>query len=86
MGDSPVRAFDARVNPGEGGAVLLVRGGDVYELDEVGGFIWRRCDGSTTVDAIAGALAQEYDVPEETARVDVAAFVGDLRDAGLLEP
>jgi pyrroloquinoline quinone biosynthesis protein D len=86
MADLPVRAFDARVNPGEDGAVLLVRGSDVYELDDVGGFIWRRCDGNTTVDGIAGALAQEYDVPEETARADVATFVRDLRAAQLLEP
>jgi hypothetical protein len=56
-----------------------------YNLNPVGTFIWERCDGSHSIDEIAAALAQEYEVePEEAAR-DCREFIQELLDQGLLE-
>jgi len=43
----------------------------------VGGFIWRRCDGRHSLDAIVAAMVRDYDVAEDTARSDVREFLAD---------
>jgi hypothetical protein len=56
-----------------------------YSLNEVGTFIWERCDGRHSVADIAAALAEEYEVdPAEAAR-DCQQFIGELVAEGLLE-
>jgi hypothetical protein len=81
--DVPERAFDVRINSADG-KLLLVRGMDAFELDEIGAAIWRSCDGQKHLGQIAADLAQEYDVDIDTAQSDVATFVSELRKAQLL--
>jgi hypothetical protein len=83
VADIPDRAFDVRVNSSDG-KLLLVRGMDAFELDEIGAVIWRLCDGRRHVEQIAADLTQEYDIDMATARSDVETFVSELRKAQLL--
>lgn len=74
-----------------GGEIIIVpiRGcvGDLdgaYTLNEVGGAIWRRIDGHTTVGALAVAVAEEYDVTPDEVERDVGEFLSALAGAGLV--
>lgn len=57
----------------------------VHQLNETASYIWDRCDGEHTLTAIAGELAQAFDVCIETAERDVAATVRQLEAVGLVE-
>ena len=54
-------------------------------LSPTAAFVWSRI-GSASEDEIAVELAREFDVDETTARADVASFVAQLRDRGLVVP
>lgn len=68
-----------------GGEQQLARGPEMYALRDVALFIWRRCDGRTSLERMAEEVAREYDVPLEQARSDVVAFVDELLERRLLE-
>jgi hypothetical protein len=55
-----------------------------YNLNRVGTFIWNRCDGRHSVDEIARALTQEFEVSPETASHDCREFLDELAQQGLL--
>jgi hypothetical protein len=55
-----------------------------YNLNKVGTFIWNRCDGQHSVDEIAQALTEEYEVSPETASHDCREFLDELAEQGLL--
>lgn len=57
----------------------------MIRLNGTGAFLWEQLGAETTEDALVQALLAEYAVDEDTARADVAAFLGKLRDADLLE-
>ena len=80
----PTRAYNVRVNESNA-ALLLVRGMDAYELGEIEALIWENCDGSQSVDDIAGKIAEAYGVQHDVALSDAGAFIDELRTAGLLE-
>lgn len=67
-----------------GGRLKVLAGPDGWDLSEVGGFIWRRCDGRHSLDAIVEAMVRDYEVPEDTARSDVGEFLADLEASGLI--
>lgn len=52
--------------------------------DEIAVEILHLCDGKTTVDDIAGALAQEFSAPEDEIRRDVIETLQNLADKGFL--
>jgi hypothetical protein len=79
-----MRAFDVRINANRDGS-FLVRGSDVYELDDVGAQIWQDCDGSRSVAQIADRVAQRYGIEGETALADTTEYIDQLREARLLE-
>ncbi len=54
------------------------------ELNEVGARIWELCDGAHSVQDIADAVAEEFDVDEPTARADAVEFVRELLEQKLL--
>ena len=54
-------------------------------LSPTAAFVWSRI-GAQPEDEIAAALARAFDVDEPTARADVASFVAQLRDRGLVVP
>jgi hypothetical protein len=57
---------------------------EMFALSEVGEFIWSRADGSRGVPELVAEVVREFDVAEDQARADVAAFVGQLRSYGLI--
>lgn len=81
----PVRnpAYGARAVDDE--TVFLSPAGDeIHSLDEVGTFIWQQIDGRRTIADILAALLAEYEVEEDEARADLAAFVEELAGRQLI--
>ena len=56
----------------------------VFTMNAVGSAIWNRIDGTATVDDLARAVADEFDVPAAVAATDVEEFVRLLSDKGLV--
>lgn len=54
-------------------------------LNETGAFLWKLLEAEQTEQTLVAALLKEYEVTEERAAIDVAAFLGNLRDSALLE-
>ena len=59
--------------------------GGIVNLNETGAFLWKQLGAHATEDALVQALLAEYAVADDMARADVAAFLGKLRDADLLD-
>jgi hypothetical protein len=57
----------------------------IYNLSEVGAFIWQRIDGRTTAGQIAEAVGSEYEVSPGEAERDTLQFIADLEEAGIVE-
>jgi len=55
----------------------------MFVLDAVGDFIWSRLEASRDLEAIAGEIAEEFDLGPEVALVDLQEFFERLCDAGL---
>ncbi len=53
-------------------------------LNGSGRVIWDALASDTTEEAIVDRLLEEYEIDRETAARDVAAFVGKLRESGVL--
>jgi hypothetical protein len=56
----------------------------VYTLSPVAAKIWSLLDGERTVDEIAHALCNEFDVEPAAAAVDAAELLADLASASLV--
>jgi len=52
-------------------------------LNQVGGFLWERCDAATESE-LTDALCARYGIERNVAARDVALFVADLQSRGLL--
>lgn len=71
--------------------VVPVRGqvGDlnaIYNLNEVGAFIWERIDGRNSVTQVAEAVLEEFKVALEQAEKETSEFIAALEAAGMIEP
>ena len=68
------------------GTTVLLRlaDGGYYALDDVGAFIWARCDGTHSVDDLVAAVLAEFDAPDDVVRADVQSFLDELADENLL--
>ena len=53
------------------------------ELDELGTFVWRMCDGRTTVRQMIERLAARYQLNRKDAEVSLTTFVRTLAAKGL---
>jgi hypothetical protein len=81
----PMRRSDLTARIVEGEVVILDRQTDhVHRLNATASYIWNRCDGRHTADAIASQLADEYNQPSEVVAQDVMATLENLRKLGLL--
>lgn len=80
----PVQALDVRVRL-VGGRQVVGRGSQVCELNDVATFIWRLCDGTSSTEAIAKRVAEEYDIDDRTALEDTVALLAELEELGLIE-
>jgi len=67
-------------------AVLVnVKQDVVIHLDPVGSFIWSRMDGQASMQEIADAVVQEFEVDLETALEDCLYFARCLLEQGAVE-
>lgn len=55
-----------------------------YVFDGVAFEIWRRIDGTRSEEQIVAELAEAFGAPRERVAEDVAAFVAQLRELGLV--
>ena len=57
----------------------------MMRLNPTGRFLWELLEQEQTEGSLVTALLERYDVSEEVASEDVAAFLEKLRSAGALE-
>lgn len=57
----------------------------IIALSETGAFLWNELKTDTTEDKLVNRLCEEYEVAEEQARLDVQAFIENLRVQGWLD-
>jgi coenzyme PQQ synthesis protein D (PqqD) len=81
-----VRRAEPMTAPVDGELVMLdPRTSTYYGLDAIGHRIWDLLEEPQPVSALCEALQAEFDVPADTCRSDVLAFLERLEGAGLLE-
>ena len=66
-------------------AILELRSGVYYGLDEVGARIWELVQKPKAVKEVQAAITEEYEVETASAERDVLALLQQLADEGLLE-
>ena len=81
----PRKHPDAASRVYEGEAFIVLPQFHEYKiLNGTGTRIWELIDGTRSVDDIARAVSEEYEVTFEEALDDVTTFVNDLRTHGML--
>jgi hypothetical protein len=58
----------------------------IYNMNEVGAFIWNRIDGRSTVRQIVEAVGAEFEAASVDVEEDALQFIAALQAAGLVEP
>ena len=56
----------------------------IFALDEVSSFVWEQLDGAHDLDALAAQVCAAFDVTPEQAGEDIAQFIAELNEAGLV--
>lgn len=69
--------------PGET-VILDERSGRYFGLDDVGSFVWRHLQRTTTLRELIAAVTDEYDVAADRSEADLRALIADLRAADLV--
>jgi hypothetical protein len=64
--------------------MMSVEKGLYYGLDPVGSRVWELIERPVRVSALIDELLSKYDVDRETCEQDVLAFLGELREAGIV--
>jgi hypothetical protein len=84
---STVVAANDQVSSDLGGevAILNLRAGMYYGLDDVGARVWQLLQEPAVVGDIQATIAQEYEVEPTRAREDVLALLNQMADEGLIE-
>lgn len=67
------------------GILLNLESGAYFEVDPVGLSIWHQCDGRTTMEGMAQAVASEFRARVERVQEDLPAFVAELKRRNLVE-
>jgi hypothetical protein len=62
----------------------LDKGRQFHELNDTGSLIWELCDGETSVEAIATALTEDFELDYLEAQNEVAEFIAFLAEKDLL--
>ena len=57
----------------------------IYNLNEVGAFIWDHLDGNNSLEDVKRGILDEFDVPPEQAEADLLGFIKDLASINALE-
>jgi len=81
----PLRAEDAAWRT-VGGELIVVSAGsaNIVALNGTAALVWEMADGVTSVDEMADALAEAFDVAAPDAEHDIEEFLGVLDSEGLL--
>ena len=84
---SAVVAIEHQVSSDLGGevAILDLKAGVYYGLDEVGARIWELIQETRVVGQIQATILEEYDVEPERGKRDVLMLLQDLANEGLIE-
>ena len=69
----------------EEAAILNLKSGIYYGLNEVGARIWKLVQESKTVSEIKDTLVREYDVKSDQCETDLFALLAELLSKGLIE-
>jgi hypothetical protein len=56
----------------------------IYNLNEVGAFIWEHLDGEKTLGDILNMVTDEFDVTTEDAEIDLHDYISDLNEIGAI--
>ena len=64
--------------------VIAIDSQVLLELNDVGTHIWERLAAPSTVDALAQAVAEEFEVDPVAAQRDVESFLGTLVERGVV--
>ena len=73
-----------------GDTILVPVGKTVFDfnglflLNELGSFLWDRLEAAETAEDLLQKILEEYEVPEEEARRDLAEFLKELETKGIL--
>ena len=57
----------------------------IIALDEIGSFVWERCDGQHTVELISRELSQKYKMTRQEADMSLHGFLPELAERQLME-
>ncbi len=75
-----------------GGVNMVVAVGDmaarfkgIVRLNETGVFLWKQLESDSDESALVTAMTEKYDVEEDVAKRDVAAFIEKMRQVGFLD-
>ena len=69
----------------DGEAILLnPKEGCSYNLNNVGTFIWKMLDGEHSIDEIAKAICECYEVEQDQALQDMRQLLNELRENNLI--
>lgn len=82
----PIRRTDVRLRDEDTRSVLVdERHATTHILNPTARAIWELCDGTTTLDELVNAICEVFSVPHGEALRDVAAVLGQLEAAGLVD-
>ena len=56
----------------------------IYNLNAVGAFIWDHLDGEKTLSDILNMIADEFDVSDQDAEIDLQDYISDLNEIGAI--
>lgn len=56
----------------------------VVVLDEVGAFVWKLCDGKSTIDLVTRRLRNEYGLTHKEAETSLLTYLRQLAKKGLI--
>ena len=78
-------AEQASVDLDDEAAILNLKTGVYFGLNEVGAWIWKLIQQPRTVAAVRAALLDEFEVTPEQAEADLQALLGELAQHHLIE-
>ncbi len=80
------RRPDLRARLVDGEMVVLDRERElIHQLNQTASYVWEQCDGNNTAVAIAGQIAESFEVDGATALRDVLQVVEQLEELKLIE-
>lgn len=65
--------------------ILHLDHGIYFELDPMGTFIWEQLQAGETAEAICASVRVSFDTVPEAVEEDIAEFLGQLLENGLIE-